>query len=409
MNKKSILKVIFISLLMVFFGNACVDKKAQKKQVAVPGVLVQKVVYKQIKDQVVFVGRTVAINDVSLQTQVRGYLLEVLFKEGTNVKKGEELFVIDSAIYQANVAAAEGNVAKAKADQTRAEKDLARYNELLKTKNISQQQVDVTASDVLQTKAQVKYANAELQKAQLDLSYTRIKSPINGRIGQALISVGNIVEPQTKSLARVVELAPIYVHFNVSERDIIEFKRRQNKKNNSAEIHSVEDLKLEVALTLPDGSLYKHTGYIDFVDNAVEASTGSILIRAKFDNPDYLLVPGMYVRTTISRIKKSPRLLIHASAIQEDQAGKFVMLVNADNKIERRTITTGKQFAGDVVILSGLQPDEKVLVEGIQKVRPGMLVKPKLAILPGDENTSDKSSAVKETATKNSDNKSKES
>lgn len=384
----NLLSLLFLLLLL----TACGDKKVQKKQPPVPGVLVQKVAFKEIKEHSFFVGRTYAINDVSLKVQVKGYLLDILFTEGTNINRGDELFIIDPDIYKASVAAAEGTLAKAKADKVRAEKDLARYKKLLITKNISQQQVDDTVNDVLQTEAQVKIAAAELQKSQLDLSYTIIKSPINGRIGQALVSVGNLVEPQTKSLARIVELDPMYVNFSISEGDLISFKRK-NRITNVQKLESLKELKLEVKLILPDGSEYKNTGYIDFIDNAVDAYTGSILVRARFANPDSLLVPGLFVRTKISKSKKIPKLLIHASAIQEDQAGKFVLIVDADNKISRRQITTGKQYAGDIVVNSGLDPDTLVLVEGIQKVRLGMLVKPRIAVLPGDENTIDNKNA----------------
>lgn len=347
----------------------------------------EKVQYKKIEASSQFTGRTTAVNDVSLQAQVSGFLLETHFQEGTDVVVGQKLFTIDPDLYEAGVAAAKGNLAKAQADLIRSEKDLARYQILLKENNVSQQQVDVSESEVLQNKAQVQYVQAELQAAELDLAHTRIKSPINGRIGRTLISKGNVVSPQTKSLARIVELNPMYVIFNVAEAYLVEIQRQrfENQKNKPA----TED-KFKIRLILPDNTEYPHTGQVDFIDNAIDPNTGTVLVRSKFENPNSLLIPGMYVKTVIARPKLKPRLLLHASAVQEDQAGRFVMVVNPDKKIELRRITTGKQIGGNLIIKDGLQPDELVVVEGIQKIRPGMIVEPKIAVLPGDESSAEK-------------------
>jgi len=374
--------------------TACNQEKPKAPKAPPPGVLVSKVEMREIVDSQEYIGRTVAINDVHLQAQVSGFLLETKFQEGADVKSGDELFIIDPSIYEANVAAAKGEVAKAKANLVRAQKDLVRYKKLLKTKNISRQQVDVTESEVLQAEAQVTYAKAGLQKAELELSFTRVKAPIDGRIGRTIVSVGNIIGPQTEKLARIVELDPIYVNFAVAERDLIRVKQRQLKKHD--ETMDTQDIPLSITLKLPDQTDYPIAGHIDFIDNTIDPATGTVLIRAKFENPDKLLVPGLYVRTVLSREKKKSGLLVHASAVQEDQAGRFVMVVDPDKKVELRRIKTGKQFGGDLTILEGLQPDETVIVEGIQKVRPGMVVEPKIAVLPGNEKKADKSSEQKE-------------
>ncbi len=376
------MKVKLLLLIVMVLLSGCFENKNKKKIAPPPGVLVEKIHYKDIESSVQYAGHTTAVNDVSLQAQVSGYLLAIHFTEGTDVAVGQELFTIDPDLYLAGVAAAEGTLAKAEADLVRAEKDLVRYRILLKEKNISRQQFDITQSEVLQNKAQVKYAQAGVQAAQLDLSHTHILSPINGRIGQILVSKGNVIGPQTKGLARIVELDPIYVTFNVAEADLVEVKQLTLKGKADANTPSSH---LKIRLILPDKSEYQYQGKLDFVDNAIDAKTGTVIVRAKFANPDKLLVPGMYVKTVIARSKQKSKLLVHASAVQEDQAGRFVMVVDADNKVEMRRISTGKQVAGSLVVKEGLQVGEQVVVEGIQKIRPGMLVTPKIALLPGDE------------------------
>jgi membrane fusion protein (multidrug efflux system) len=387
-----ILRLLFMLLFLhTLLGlGGCNDKKNVAKQAGPPpGVLVQKIARKEIENNVQYIGRTTAINDVALKAQVSGYLLETLFTEGSDVEKDDELFIIEPDLYLANAAAAQANLAKAEADQMRAEKDLARYKLLLKTKNISQQQVDVTQSEVLQTEAQVKIARAELQKADLDLSYTHIRAPIKGRIGRTVISVGNVIGPQTEMLARIVELDPIYVTFNIAEADLIKVKRdNMSKYRELSSLPNPERIRktdIKIKLILPDKSEYDETGTVDFVDNTVDPRTGTVVVRASFPNPDSLLVPGLYVRTILFGGKKQSQLLVHASAVQEDQAGRFVMVVDHENKVDMRRIKTGRQFGGDLVVLEGLYPDEMVVVEGIQKVRPGMIVDPRIAVLPGDE------------------------
>jgi membrane fusion protein (multidrug efflux system) len=216
---------------------------------------------RQISETVEYVGQTVAVNDVSLQAQVSGYLLERTFDEGQDVEQGAELFTIDPALYEAGVAAAAGAVAEAKAEVSRTEKDLKRYRTLIKSQSISQQQLDKAEVELLQASANLKTAEAQLMRAKIDLSYTVIKAPFNGRIGRAGASVGDLVAPQSGELARLVELNPIYANFSVSERDVIAAKRRYQAGDSGVEMD-----RIEVRLRLPDGSLYEHVGRVDFIE-----------------------------------------------------------------------------------------------------------------------------------------------
>ena len=360
------------SLLLV----ACGSGSKEAAEAPPPGVLVAQVAMRQISETVEYVGQTVAVNDVSLRAQVEGYLLERKFDEGRDVEQGDELFLIDPALYKAGVAAAEGAVAEARAAVSRADKDAKRYRSLAQKQSVSQQQLDNAESELLQTKAVLKTAESQLLKAQIDLSHTVITAPISGRIGRAAASVGGLVTPLTGELARLVELDPIYANFSVSERDVIAAKRRY-QTGTGFDLDAVE-----VTLRLPDGSLYEHVGRVDFIDNVVDRKTGTIVLRARFDNPRKLLVPGLYVSTMLGRAETTDKLIIPQSAVQEDQAGMFVMVVAPDSTVELRRISTGQAYAGELVVNDGLEPGEQVIVEGIQKVRPGLVVDAKLAPRP---------------------------
>jgi membrane fusion protein (multidrug efflux system) len=361
------------SLLLV----ACGSGSKEAAEAPPPGVLVAQVAMRQISETVEYVGQTVAVNDVSLRAQVEGYLLERKFDEGRDVEQGDELFLIDPALYEAGVAAAEGAVAEARAEVSRADKDAKRYRSLAQKQSVSQQALDKAESELLQASAILKTAESQLLKAQIDLSHTVITAPISGRIGRAAASVGGLVTPLTGELARLVELDPIYANFSVSERDVIEAKRRFQTGNVELELD-----RIEVTLRLPDGSLYEHVGRVDFIDNVVDRKTGTIVLRARFDNPQKLLVPGLYVSTMLGREETTDKLIIPQSAVQEDQAGMFVMVVAPDSTVELRRISTGQAYAGELVVNDGLEPGEQVIVEGIQKVRPGLVVDAKLAPRP---------------------------
>jgi len=383
--------VAAMSTLLLF---ACGSGSKETAAAPPPGVLVAKAAMRQISETVEYVGQTVAVNDVSLRAQISGYLLKKTFDEGQDVEQGVELFTIDPALYEAGVAAAAGAVAEAKAEVSRTDKDLKRYRTLIKSQSISQQQLDKAEVELLQASANLKTVEAQLLKAQIDLSYTVIKAPFNGRIGRAGASVGDLVTPQIGELARLVELNPIYANFSVSERDVIATKRRYQAGDSGVKMD-----RIEVRLRLPDGSLYEHVGRVDFIDNVVDRRTGTVVLRARFDNPQKLLVPGLYVSTMLGREETTDKLIIPQSSVQEDQSGMFVMVVARDSKVELRRIQTGQAYAGELVVNSGLEPGEQVIVEGIQKVRPGMVVDAKFAPRPSMQQ--DSGAATGETDTGN--------
>jgi membrane fusion protein (multidrug efflux system) len=345
-------------------------------------VLIAAATVETVDESVEYIGRTVAVNDVSLRAQVAGYLKERRFSEGQDVDVGMPLFLIDPAIYQAQVSAAEGAVAEVQASLLRANQDVQRQTNLVKENAGSTQRLEEAEESKLTAEAKLMSVQAELEKAEIDLGHTLITAPISGRIGRAIFSVGDLVDSQAGELARLVELDPIYVNFSVSEGDIITAKRRLLEQNKG-----VDDLEsVALRLRLPDGSLFDQVGRIDFIDNVVDRNTGTVIVRAKFDNPEKLLVPGLYVRALLSSEEEAEALTIPQSAVQEDQAGTFVMVVGPGNKVEQRRIKTGRADAGQLVVTEGLEPDEKVIVEGIQKVRPGIVVDPRMSQDPRQGN-----------------------
>ena len=305
-----------MSTLLLF---ACGSGSKENAVAPPPGVLVAKVSMRQILETVEYVGQTVAVNDVSLRAQVSGYLLKKTFDEGQDVEKGAELFTIDPALYEAGVAAAAGAVAEAKAEVLRTDKDLKRYRTLIKSQEISQQQLDKAEVELLQASANLKTVEAQLLRAKIDLSYTVIKAPFNGRIGRAGASVGDLVAPQSGELARLVELNPIYANFSVSERDVIAAKRRYQAGDSGVEMD-----RIEVRLRLPDGSLYEHVGRVDFIDNVVDRRTGTVVLRAHFDKLlEGLKVPLSYAKHQFPGNGVKRMLLIGGGAVIPDLASYF--------------------------------------------------------------------------------------
>ena len=371
----SLLLVITIALLV-----ACGEDQSSQEHPA-PGVMVTKASTQLVKKTSEFIGRTIAVNDVQLRARVQGYLLERNFREGDNVEVGDVLFKIESDSYEAEVAAAQGNVERAEAEVARTQDDLKRYEKLYKSQNISEQEINKARNDKLQAEANLTSSIANLQRAQTDLDNTVIRAPIKGRIGRSIISVGNLIDPGGEPLARLVELDPIYVAINVSERVLVLLKAKQLKLG----LKEDQLPNVEVQLKLPGNQVYPKIGKLDFVDNVVNPDTATVSVRAIFPNPDELLIPGMFVRALVGTEEKTQALMIPEQAIQEDQAGKFVMIVDSDDIVDVRRVKTGQSDKGRVKIIDGLQDGERVVVEGLQKIRPGMTVTTREAPLPSPD------------------------
>jgi len=332
-----------------------------------PAVAVAPVVSRQVTETGDFIGRVTAIDKVDIVARVPGFIEERYFTEGQQVKTGDLLFRIEQATYKAAVEQQRANLAKAKATEVNAALQLGRAKALVSKQATPQATVDQRAADEAAAQANVLAAQALLDQADINLGYTQIRSPIDGRIGLANFTVGNLVDPSSGKLATIVRQDPIYVIFQASERDVINYKRRiaeSADKSPHAAVH----------IQLPNGSAYPHPGLTNLLDVQVETTTDTVAVRAQVPNPEGLLIPGGVVGVTVERGAPRPALVVPQSAVQLDQAGRYVLVVDEAKKVELRRVTTGVEQGRDVVVTDGLKEGELVIVEGIQKVRPGQVV-----------------------------------
>ena len=345
----------------------CRSIAAAQGVVPPPAVSVAPVVSRQVTETADFVGRIVAVDKVDIVARVSGFIEERNFTEGQQVKAGDLLFRIEQATYKAAVDQQRANLARAKATQTNTALQLERGKELIANRTIPQSTLDQRAADDAAAKADVMQAQALLEQAEINLGYTEIRSPIDGRIGPANFTMGNLVSPSSGTLATIVSQDPIYVTFQASEADVIEYKHRiaaSADKNPHVTIH----------IKLPDGSMYPHPGRTNLLDVQVQADTDTVLVRAQLPNPEGLLIPGGIVDVIVDRGAPQASLLIPQSAVQLDQAGRYVMVVGDNKKVEQRRIVAGVEQGRDLVVKEGLKEGELVIVEGIQKVHPGQIV-----------------------------------
>lgn len=332
-----------------------------------PAVTVAPVVSRDVTATGDFIGRVAAIDKVDVVARVSGFINQRNFTEGQQVKTGDLLFRIEPDTYKAAVDQQTANLAKAKATEVNANLQLQRGQELVRNQNIPQSEVDQRAANAQAAHADVMQAEALLEQAKINLGYTEIRSPVDGRIGLANFTIGNLVSPSSGTLATIVSQDPIYITFQASEADVIEYRRRiaaSANKNPHVTIH----------IKLPDGSMYPHPGLTNLLDVQVQPDTDTLLVRAQLPNPEGMLIPGGIVGVLVERGAPQSSRLIPQSAVQLDQAGHYVMVVGTDKKVEQRRVTTGVEQGRDIVVTDGLKEGELVIVEGIQKVHPGQVV-----------------------------------
>jgi RND family efflux transporter MFP subunit len=334
-----------------------------------PRVTVATVTEQDVNPPAEYVGHVEAVQSVDLRARVEGFLERVDFKEGSDVHAGDLLYVIEQVPYQAKVDADKASLAQAEAILTKASQYLHRA-QTVRSGGISATDLDNAVAEELRAKAQLEQARANLHIAQINLGYTTIKAPIGGRIGRTAFTRGNLVGPDSGALARIVQLDPIRVVYSISENDLAAV--------NMALKDAVRDKNpplLMPRIKLPGGQVLKTAGNVDFVDNAVDASTGTIAVRALFKNPKGTLLPGQYVTVLVSR--KEPKLMpvVPQAAILEDHDGRYVLLVDDQNRVAMRRVKTGPVIGVNWAVESGLSVNERVIVEGVQKVRPGQAVK----------------------------------
>jgi membrane fusion protein (multidrug efflux system) len=329
-----------------------------------PAVLVQPAELKPLSEQFEFIGRAAAVDKVELRARVKGELGPRKFTDGDDVKEGQILFTIERGPYQATVDQKVAQRDAAKAALANAEVQLKRAADLLRSNTGTQQTYDQRLSEQLQAKAQVEDAEAQLRDAQIQLSYTEIHSPITGRIGRASVSPGNIVGPDSGVLATVVTVHPMRVLFPVTQRQLLDARKDTTASGNPA----------VVRLRLADGTLYDEKGKLDFLDVTVDPKTDTQIVRAVFDNQKGLLTDGQTLRVVIEGEKVPMVVAIPQAAIAIDQAGSYVFLVDDKSAVEQRRIKTGFTRDGLTAVTDGLKAGDKVIVQGQQRVRPGMTV-----------------------------------
>ena len=364
---------------------------AQEQPAAAPPIVETAAVkLAPVTSQSEFVGSVVAAQQVALTARVEGFLDEVNFTEGSFVEADSVAFVIEKDTYEAAVEGAQAQLESATAAEASAQANLklqdltlVRQQQLLKTNAVSQSVVDQAQATRDGAQAQVDQANAQialmqsqLRTAQLNLSYTDVKSPIAGRIGKANITEGNLISPQSGPLATVVQTDPIRVVFSISDREYLDVVKALKPDNSGI---AADAAAFQPKLRLPDGTDYDQPGKIAFLDNTIDPATGTIAVYAEFANPELKLVPGQFVQVTVQAGESVELPVVPASAILQDQEGAYVFGLGEGNRAEIRRVTLGQRVGTDVAVTSGLAQGEMVIVSGIQKVQPGVAVTPQAA------------------------------
>lgn len=363
-----ILPVAFILTCLVVSG--CGKNKSEPTAPPAPVVTVAPVVEKELIEWTEFTGQTEAVEAVEVRPRVSGYIQEVRFQSGQLVKKGDVLFVIDPRPYQAEVEQREAELEQAKARHANAGRMAHRADQLLKSSAISSEEADTSISDFHQARAAVLAAEAALKSARLDLEFTEVRAPIDGRVSRALLTTGNYVSGNAGGaslLTTIVSVDPIYVYADVDERSLLQLQALMTKQ---------EGLRIPVEMQLADEEGYPHRGFIESLDNRVDRNTGTIVLRAQIPNPDGRIIPGLFVRLRVPLSEERPTLLVDETAIGTDQAQKFVFSIGKDNTVEYRKVTLGPVADGKRIVRSGLNAGDMIIVNGVQRARPGAPVTP---------------------------------
>ena len=375
----------YLFFIVIFaFLTACKqsdsDKQAQKSQPPPPQVTVANPLVKDVTDWDEFTGRLYAVESVDVRPRVSGYLQSINFTEGSIVNKGDLLYVIDPRPYQAILDQTKADLRRAEASVDLAENDLARAERLFKSHTISQEEMDARSTQKREALATLEAARANVTSARLNVEFTHIKAPITGRISRTHVTEGNLVtggDFESTLLTTIVSLDPIYVYFTADEQHVLHYIRMDMAGTRKSSRVKPNPVKLKLA----DEEDYMHEGHMDFVDNQIDLATGTMRARAIVDNPDYILVPGMFADVSLRGEGPYETLLIPDSAINVDQTIRFVYVIDENNTVKRQQIKTGEIHYGLRAVRSGLNKEDKVIINGIQRVRAGMQVTPEVSTL----------------------------
>ncbi len=357
-----------IFLLLILTAAGCGKDDKSKTPPALP-VTVAEVKSETLPVYLDYVGFTSSIQSVDINARVEGFLIERAFKDGADVKQGDLLFVIDPRPFEAALDAARALLAEDRAALAYAREQVRRYKPLVEKDYIAKDAYDDYLTQAAEAEAAVQADIANVTQAKLNLSYCRMYAPFDGRIGRRYVDVGNLVGAagEATKLATIVQLDPLYVYFTVAEKDIPEVLRQQQKGD------------LTVSIVLPDESKHPEDGTVDFVDNIVDPAMGTITMRAVVPNGSETILPGQYVKVQLLLKEQPDTIVVPQQAIGDQQGQTFVYVVGDDNKVEFRSVTAGASYEENRIIEKGLKPGEKVITDGLQKVKPGVTVKPETA------------------------------
>lgn len=353
-----------------------------------PGVSVAPPIEREVIDYNEYTGRVSAVEEVEVRARVRGYLVKVNFTEGAEVKQGDVLFEIDPRPFQTELDAAKGQVAQWEAKLARAEADRTRYERLLPKGAASQKDLDQAVADGGEARAAIQSARAAVERAALDLEFAKVTAPISGRVGRANVTKGNLVNAsgaETTLLTTIVSMNPIYVYFDIDERALLQYQEaRRAQAGGSDGSRNVKEAKIPVFLGLANETGFPYEGVLDFANNKVDPQTGTIRVRGVFANAKGILTPGLFARIRIPVGDKYQAVLVPDRAIGTDQGQKYVLVVNEKNVVEYRAVKLGRLFDNLRAIQEGVKPGELVIVNGIQRARPGLTVTPQRTEVAAD-------------------------
>ena len=360
---------------LLLLMTACAQQQPAAPPPPPPKVTVSQPVSREVVEWEEYTGRLEAVESVEVRARVNGYLQSIHFKNGTTVKQGDLLFVIDPRPYQAELERARAELGLANARLERTGKDVARAQMLVRARAISEEEVDTRVSEQRQAQESVQAARATVNAVQLNVEFTQVRAPISGRISRNLVSVGNLINggtTQSTVLTTIVSLDPIYCYFEADERSYLK-GMRQVRNGDQANGRAS---KQPVYVGLADEANFPHQGSVDFVDNRLDQNTGTITVRAVLPNPDLFLAPGLFARLRLPAGGKYKALMLPPEALGSDLSQQFVFVVDAQNLVQYRQVTPGPLIDGWRVIRDGLQPEDWVIVNGVQRARAGAQVDP---------------------------------
>jgi RND family efflux transporter MFP subunit len=380
-------RIVLVALLGVTWLSVagCQGRGPELVEPPPPEVTVAKPLSREITEYSEFTGNTKAVEKVDVRARVSGYLVKIDFEDGQEVHKDQVLFEIDPEPYQAALDQAQAEVARLQAQLTKNQADLARAKRLLPTNSIAQEDYDQRVTDVAVTEASILEAKAAKREASLNREYTLVKAPIDGRASQTNITVGNLIQAGVTGgpvLTTIVSTGSVYVTFDVDERSLLRFQQLRREAGDDIRPDHIKQLQVPVGVALANEEGFPHQAILDFADNQVDPDTGTIRVRAVLDNAERRFAPGLFVRVRLPAGKPRQALLVADRAIGSDQSEKYVLVVKPDNTAEYRQVKLGSVQEGLRVIEEGIGADDWVVVDGLQRARPGAKVGPKQIAMP---------------------------